>query len=120
MEKRVENRNKRKLDLDWDQVFIERNDDQPAELIVEKDGPPTAASNAYSDDSASGDEIDPKLPDAELEFDIKRKKKTYDTYRFTLRDKGEKLVREIKRLEDERKRRRLLRPEIVCLVRIYS
>ncbi|KAK1555363.1 hypothetical protein Q3G72_025380 [Acer saccharum] len=112
MEKRVESRNKRKLDLDWDQVFVERNDDQPAELIVEKDGPPRAASNAYSDDSASGDEIDPKLPDAELESDIKRKKKTYDTYRFTLPDKGEKLLREIKRLEDERQRRRLLRPEM--------
>ncbi|KAI9169957.1 hypothetical protein LWI28_020081 [Acer negundo] len=80
MEKRVENRSKRKLDIDWGQVLQERNDDPPVELIVEKDGPPRAASNAYSDDSAS-----------------------------------EKLLREIKRLEDERQRRRLLRPEMVCL-----
>ncbi|KAK2636460.1 hypothetical protein Ddye_031252 [Dipteronia dyeriana] len=112
MEKRVENRNKRKLDLDWDQVFTERNDDPPAELIVEKDGLPRAASNAYCDDSAGGDEIDPKLPDSELELDIKRKKVTYDSYRFSLRDNGEKLLREIKRLENERQRRRLLRPEM--------
>ncbi|KAK1570354.1 hypothetical protein Q3G72_000621 [Acer saccharum] len=105
IEKRVENRNKRKLDLDWGLILPER----PAELIVEKDGQPRVASNAYSDDSAaSGDEIDPELANSKL----KRMKATYDNFRFILTDKGEMLLRTIKRLEDKRQRRRLLRAEM--------
>ncbi|KAL5759799.1 hypothetical protein ACOSP7_018309 [Xanthoceras sorbifolium] len=112
MEEQVENRSKRKLDIDWGQILPERNDDPPAELIVEKDKPQRAAPNDYNDDAASGDEIDSKISDYELELKIERMKGTYKNLRLTLRDKGEKLFRTIKHLEDERQRRRLSRAEM--------
>ncbi|KAK9191905.1 hypothetical protein WN943_020521 [Citrus x changshan-huyou] len=109
MEEQAENRNKRKLNIDWEEVLPGRNDDVPAELIVKKSGPPTPAQKSVpmSDDPGSGEELDRQIPDQELGVRIARMKDTYSKVRHCLPDKGKKILATVTRLEKECERRRL-------------
>ncbi|XP_031263142.1 ubiquitin-like-specific protease 1D isoform X3 [Pistacia vera] len=120
MEEQEENRNKRKLDIDWEEVLTAGNDDPPAELIVKKEEPPSAPPKSTtlpgsSDDALAGDEFYQQITDHELETKITSMKKTYENFNRTLADKGQKILDKIKRLEDEKQRRRLRRAEMDCL-----
>ncbi|XP_044493280.1 ubiquitin-like-specific protease 1D isoform X2 [Mangifera indica] len=112
MEEQEENRHKRKLDIDWEEVFPTGNDEPPADLIVKKEEPPAAPPKSrilsgFSDDSLAGDEFYQQITDHELEARISSMKKTYEDLNRTLPDKGRKILDKIKRLEDEKQRRRL-------------
>lgn len=122
MEEQAENRNKRKLNIDWEEVLPGRNDDVPAELIVKKSGPPTPAQKSVpmSDDPGSGEELDRQIPDQELGVRIARMKDTYSKVRHCLPDKGKKILATVTRLEKECERRRLAGAVPVCLVRLQS
>ncbi|KAH9708980.1 ubiquitin-like-specific protease 1D [Citrus sinensis] len=117
MEEQAENRNKRKLNIDWEEVLPGRNDDVPAELIVKKSGPPTPAQKSVpmSDDPGSGEELDRQIPDQELGVRIARMKDTYSKVRHCLPDKGKKILATVTRLEKECERRRLAGAVPVCL-----
>lgn len=122
MEEQAENRNKRKLNIDWEEVLPGRNDDVPAELIVKKSGPPTPAQKSVpmSDDPGSGEELDRQIPDQDLGVRIARMKDTYSKVRHCLPDKGKKILATVTRLEKECERRRLAGAVPVCLVRLQS
>ncbi|XP_048322454.1 ubiquitin-like-specific protease 1D [Ziziphus jujuba] len=112
-------RKRRPLDLDWETLLPSQEDDPPAVLIVKsnnnqnintlKDSSMAAADSRNSDSEYS------ELRDHELDDRIVRQKKNIEGMGPRLPDKGEKLRLSLKRMEEERERRKLRRVETVYL-----
>ncbi|KAL0004188.1 hypothetical protein SO802_011749 [Lithocarpus litseifolius] len=103
---------KRPLDLDWEKLLPnssqnDDDDDAPPELIV-KSSTTTTATMGSGDERHEDFE---KWSDRTLEEQIERKRRTCETMGPRMPDKGEKLRLTLKRLEDERERRKLARPQ---------
>lgn len=118
--------NKRKLDLNWEELLApERSDEPPAHLIVKTHRslapvPKSDSMSASGDDMVGGECYEQQLSDKELELKISRMKSSYGKLGRNLPDKGEKLRSTIERLEKESQRRRSLHTEVVCLVTICN
>ncbi|XP_075658268.1 ubiquitin-like-specific protease 1D isoform X6 [Castanea sativa] len=102
---------KRPLELDWEKLLpnSSQNDDAPPELIVKSSTTTTTATTMGSGDERHEDFE--KWGDRMLEEQIERKRRTCETMGPRMPDKGEKLRLTLKRLEDERERRKLARPQ---------
>ncbi|KAM3754219.1 hypothetical protein ACB098_03G149700 [Castanea mollissima] len=109
---------KRPLELDWEKLLPnssqnddDDDDDAPPELIVKSS---TTTTTTTATTMGSGDERHEdfeKWNDRMLEEQIERKRRTCETMGPRMPDKGEKLRLTLKRLEDERERRKLARPQ---------
>ncbi|KAL4639113.1 hypothetical protein ACB092_03G195000 [Castanea dentata] len=107
---------KRPLELDWEKLlpnssqnYDDDDDDAPPELIVKSSTTTTTATTMGSGDERYEDFE--KWSDRMLEEQIERKRRTCETMGPRMPDKGEKLRLTLKRLEDERERRKLARPQ---------
>ncbi|KAM4109872.1 hypothetical protein ACJW30_03G152500 [Castanea mollissima] len=106
---------KRPLELDWEKLLPnssqndDDDDDAPPELIVKSSTTTTTATTMGSGDERHEDFE--KWNDRMLEEQIERKRRTCETMGPRMPDKGEKLRLTLKRLEDERERRKLARPQ---------
>ncbi|XP_054808974.1 ubiquitin-like-specific protease 1D isoform X4 [Prosopis cineraria] len=107
--------NKVPLQLDWDQLLPERDDEPPPTLIVKPSfsdslsTPSKLTASGLDQQSLVADNLE-RLSDRDLTDLLQRKKRTLETAGPKLPDKGEKLRALIKQYEDElarRKRRRL-------------
>ncbi|KAI4328244.1 hypothetical protein L6164_020616 [Bauhinia variegata] len=111
-------RTKRPIQLDWDALLHNKEDDAPVELVVET-ASNTASSTSQSQNSwtagfdrqfSSGDSVE-LMDDHSLVEAILSKKRTLENTGRKLPDKGEKLQVAIKRLEEEWERRKKRRHE---------
>ncbi|XP_010242977.1 PREDICTED: ubiquitin-like-specific protease 1D isoform X3 [Nelumbo nucifera] len=85
------------LDIDWKKVLPVGDDDPPPDLVV-----------ISGESQNQKDEVE-SIPDYQLNDKIKRAQKNIGELSSKLPDNGAKLRANLKRLEEERERRRLLR-----------
>lgn len=92
---------KRPLELDWDKLLPSQDDDDvPLEVIVK-----TTHQSAMGSDQRQSDEDLQGLSTHYIQEQIDRKRRTLETLGPKLADKGDKIRRTIKRLQDELDRR---------------
>lgn len=99
-----EERKKRKLELNWDQLLPSTDEEPLAELVV-------TTNNSNNDQQHSQREEIKHMSDAKLNILIHRQIKNLENFGRTLPDKGVKLRAYMKLLEDEREHRKLQRLE---------
>lgn len=105
-----------KLDIDYDTLLAGKDEEPPALLIVKSNTAETLKDSAMAADHQHFETEYIKMRDHELDEKIKRHKQNIEGISHKLPDKGEKLRLCLKIMEDEKERRRKLRPvETVCL-----
>lgn len=97
-----EERKKRRLELNWDQLLPSTDEEPLAELVV-------TTTNSNNDQQHSQREEIKHMSDAKLNMLIHRQIKNLENFGRTLPDKGVKLRAYMKLLEDEREHRKLQR-----------
>lgn len=112
-------RKRRPIDLDWETLLPSQDGDPPAVLIVKSNNnsntTDTLRGSSMAADYQHSNTEYAELRDHELDDRIKRLKLNVEQMCPKLPDKGEKFRLSLKRMEEERERRKLKRVETVCL-----
>ncbi|KAL6983680.1 hypothetical protein U1Q18_017058 [Sarracenia purpurea var. burkii] len=111
-----EEKKKGSIELDWDLLLPRRDDEPPPILVVTptitapetKRSPPTMGDDQQEQSQRDDFSL---MTDIDLEEAINRQRRTVETLGPRLRDQGEKLRVNLKRLEDEIERRKFRRVE---------
>ena len=107
---------KGKLDIDYDSLLAGKDEEPPTILIVKSNTTETRKDSAMAADHQHFEMEYIELRDHDLDEKIKRHKQTIEGMSHKLPDKGEKLRLCLKRMEDEKERRRKVRRvETICL-----
>lgn len=117
MEAEGKNR-KRKLELNWNELLLEKqgDDEPPPRLVVittePQPLPKKSDAMVCGDDPSKQEYYD--LTDRDLEEKIQRQQGNLDRLGSRLKDNGKKLRDTLEVLEEEKRRRTLLREKMVC------
>ncbi|KAL5552901.1 hypothetical protein UlMin_040302 [Ulmus minor] len=110
---------KKPLELDWDKLLPNKDDDPQPLLVVKSNSaaPETRKESVMAGDRKISDKIEAieKMSDHELVEKIRSSRKSLQSYGRTLPDKGEKLKLLVKQFEEEMERRKRRRVETIRL-----